>query len=307
MDDRASTAGPPMPGPVKREPRGWGVMFASLGLALLLMLPQTILYLLGLKLDQSLPGLNLGMLVSQVGTGVIVVLLIVMIGGERLFSLEDTGTRVVWRVAVCLLVADLVCIFIAYVPSLLMGIEAVRVDAGWPARIKVLAAICIGIGLTEEGLVRGLILNGLLARMGTRRSGVVAAVIISSVVFGAMHCRFDAYGFTALGIVQNVLKLLQAGMLGFFLAAVVVRTHNLWWAVVLHALNDFVLLFMGNGLARAPIMTEYVSASDPMPNIVLYLIVYILYIPMMVGSVGMLRETRPWRGAFLDEGPKPGP
>ena len=104
---------------------------------------------------------------------------------------------------------------------------------------------------------------------------------------------------------SELFKLLQAGMLGFFLAVIVVRTRNLWWAVVVHALNDFVLLFLSNGIARAPIMTEYVSVDDAMANIALYLIVYVLYIPMMVGSINLLRESKPWRGAFIDDGTTP--
>ena len=305
MDDRIPTEGPPRPGLTEQRtherPRGWGALLISFGLALLLMIPQAILLFLGFKVDRLLPGYNLGMLISQFGTGVFAVSFIFMIGGEALFGLEDIGTRVVWKVASWLLLADFVCLLLAYAPALTGDVEAIRVDAGWPLRLKTLVVICIGIGLAEEGVFRGLILNGLLARMGTTRSGMTAAVVISSFIFGAMHCRFDAFGLSALGLVQNGLKLLQAGMLGFFLAVIVVRTRNLWWAVVVHALNDFVLLFLSNGIARAPITIEYVSANEPMANIILYLIVYVLYIPMMVGSVNMLRESELWRGAFFDD------
>lgn len=315
MEDRTPTEGPPgsegppRPDLVERQshkrPRGWGMLFAACGMALLLTIPQTILCLLGIKVDQLLPGYNLGMLIAQLGTGVFAMLFIVMIGGEALFGLEDTGARVVWRVAVWLFLADLVCLALACAPMLVGSGEVIRVDAGWPLRLKTLMVICTGIGLAEEGIFRGLVLNGLLARMGTTRSGMVAAIIVSSFIFGALHCRFDALGLTALGLLQNILKLLQAGMLGFFLAVIVVRTRNLWWAVVVHALNDFVLLFLSNGIARAPITIEYVSVDDAMANIALYLIVYVLYIPMMVGSINLLRESKPWRGAFIDDGTTP--
>lgn len=86
----------------------------------------------------------------------------------------------------------------------------------------VLIALLAGVG--EELFFRGLLQPGL-----GRWIGVWPAVILTSVVFGALHWITPAYA-------------LVAGLIGFYLGAFMVASGNLLVPILMHALYDFLAL-----------------------------------------------------------------
>ena len=103
--------------------------------------------------------------------------------------------------------------------------------------------LSVTAGICEEFLCRGF----LMWFIGSY-AGVVAAVIVSSALFGLAH----AY--------QGKLGIVRSGILGAILAGVYLATHSLYPGIVLHAMID-----IGSGLTifaglRAPVTAPAPSA-----------------------------------------------
>ena len=60
-----------------------------------------------------------------------------------------------------------------------------------PPDLAGVALLCLSVGLYEEALFRVLLLGGLLSGRGAARNGVVTAVLVSSVAFGAAHVALE--------------------------------------------------------------------------------------------------------------------
>ena len=285
--------------PAKPAPSGWGKLFAGLALGVV-----AFLVLLGLELVGSWliatqgADLNTVLAACELITGILALGLVVALGGKRIARPRLHGMGEAWRAALWLFIANGIFVF-AEVAEIALGIEPLALADDWPTRLLVLALVCIGVGLTEESILRGLCLNGLLARMGRSRAGVYGAVIISSLIFGAVHLDPLIDFGDPLLVAQDVMKGLQSGMCGFLFAAIMVKTRNLWAVASIHAANDFFLLFIANGLTAAPVSTEYVQAGDTGAVILaLYTVLCVLYLPFLFIGKRLIDQASPWRGDF---------
>lgn len=93
------------------------------------------------------------------------------------------------------------------------------------------------VGVFEEFLFRGLILNTLLVKMkDNQRKGKISAIFVSSVLFGLVHLLnlFDNPNMVNAVIAQ----VFYATFIGVFLGALYVRTHNIWVVVFYHAITN---------------------------------------------------------------------
>jgi membrane protease YdiL (CAAX protease family) len=127
-----------------------------------------------------------------------------------------------WREA-RLIVLPLVVVIVL---PLLGGVQALD-----GATVLYLIVAYLLTGFMEEGLMRGLVL-GIL-----RPSGVVRAIVVSSVLFALMHAGNVLYRSPGIVLAQMV----GAFCDGFALAALRVRTNTLWFVIAIHALHDFFL------------------------------------------------------------------
>ena len=103
------------------------------------------------------------------------------------------------------------------------------------AIIVIVAVLCLLVGIAEEGLFRGLILNMLLPK------GIWQAVSLSSLVFGCMHILNVFVGFPLNSALMEMFFALGFGM---FLAAVRLRTNSLRPGIIAHGLWDLPLLII---------------------------------------------------------------
>ncbi len=200
-----------------------------------------------------------------------------------------------WAIAVSAL---LMCFDLA--SSLATGSFALA--DGWPLNVIGIALMCLAIGISEEGMFRGLLLGGLLSILGKTKRGVTRAVVISSVAFGLAHIDWIGLDYAdPLSLLQALLKVIQTGVYGYYLGAVVVATGSIVGSVFLHALDNFLLMFVSIGLLGSPLSTDYVSTeADAVPTIVLYAIVIVLYVPLVVQGRKLLRQVpEPCLGAFV--------
>lgn len=95
------------------------------------------------------------------------------------------------------------------------------------------------VGVFEEFLFRGLILNTLLEKnKHLKYKGMMYSLVISSTLFGAIHMvnLFDTPELINSTIAQSI----GAIFIGIFLGAVYLRSGNIWTVVVFHALIDII-------------------------------------------------------------------
>ena len=277
------------------KPTGWLKLVLAFVLAFFALFLQALAYFLPIEDDLTF------MAVGEVIGGIAALLFVVALGGRNLLRPSMRGIGLAFKLAAALFIADGAITLVGAVGTFAEGQE---IMAGWLQRTVVIAIACIGIGATEEGIFRGLLLHGLLGRMGTTRKGVFGAIVITSVLFGLVHVFPDpTLGTDPLSLAQAALKVGQTGLMGFMMGVIVVTTGNLWLAVILHALNDFMLLFVEIGLLGMEFEIEYVATGeDAVSIIVLYTILCVCYMPSVVMSARHLLRTMPaqasYRGAF---------
>lgn len=102
-----------------------------------------------------------------------------------------------------------------------------------------LILFCSAIGLAEELLCRGWIQNEFIERYGKDRKHVIISIVLSSLVFGAMHITNILAGQ---GVVETIMQIIQATSLGVLLGSIYYRSKNIWAVAFLHGFYDFAIL-----------------------------------------------------------------
>ena len=108
--------------------------------------------------------------------------------------------------------------------------------------------LAIFVAIFEEVLFRGILLHGL-----EKRLGAVAALLVSSALFGAMHYVNWVEGQD---LASTHTQVVHAALAGFLYGAITLRTRSLWPGILLHALWDFTVFansaLLGDMAALAP-------------------------------------------------------
>ena len=99
----------------------------------------------------------------------------------------------------------------------------------------------LSIGLLEEYVWRGILLNMFLAAWGKKKNGIYCAVVVSSLGFGLCHYRNLLVGQNFADTTKQVLYAICFGM---FLAALFIQTNHLFIPVLVHGLCNFSNFFM---------------------------------------------------------------
>ena len=175
----------------------------------------------------------------------------------------------------------------------------------WPLYLLHILLLCMMIGMFEEIVFRGIILNGLLAPLGERRDGVLKALLISSLLFGAAHLiGQDTDWSDRLQATQAILKVAQTGVLGFVFGVCAIHQRNLTGVAVFHGFTDFVLMvlpYMLSGPEQGEVQYVTADSQAAMTTIVMYSVLISLYIPALVTAMRTLRQEQlPQCGEFMD-------
>lgn len=98
------------------------------------------------------------------------------------------------------------------------------------------------VGMNEEIWMRAFVLNGLLHKYGMGQKGIRKAIIVSALIFGAIHIPnlFFMYPVTVLVQVVN------AASAGALFGAIFIKSKNIWAGIIIHAMVDWCSLFIGN-------------------------------------------------------------
>ncbi|MBO5328588.1 MAG: CPBP family intramembrane metalloprotease [Clostridia bacterium] len=168
------------------------------------------------------------------------VLAIILTGGSSLLKIKKEGLlkNILWCVP-CLLMALANFPFSALI-SRTATIE--RTDL-----IPLLIFYCFSIALMEESVFRGIIHPLINDKFKNKKLCTVKAVIISSAIFALWHL-FNL--FEGASVPYTLLQVGYTFLTGCAFAATVDKTHNIWAAVLLHAIFDFggfIVFELGSG------------------------------------------------------------
>lgn len=277
-----------------RKPRsGWGRLIGGLLLGFVAYLGGA---LVGLLISWATGADYL--LTIEVSCAVVASLCCLMLGGRQLLTWDRATFRECFSRLWWMFIPILFFVQLMLISSLA---EGSTLDPNWPLNILYLLVFTTAVGLFEEALFRGLLLHGLLARMGTNQRGVIGALVISSLLFGMAHISPGNVDFgDGLQVAQAILKICQAGLLGFVFAAFSARQNRIYGVGLMHALTDFLIMFVPDALMGPMVETSYVSdGSDGGVIIVMYLVYIALYLPAAIMAWRSLKGSpQPLRGAF---------
>ena len=95
---------------------------------------------------------------------------------------------------------------------------------------------CLAISLFEEAAFRGVIFPMLAERRCKTKQGLFVSILLTSAVFGLLHIVNLAQGA---GIGAVVRQIGYSFLIGAMCSVVLIKTHNIWLCVLLHAVFDF--------------------------------------------------------------------
>ncbi len=131
------------------------------------------------------------------------------------------------------------------VPSLLVVVNNLPIIAlatgnacltGTPAAVALFALECLFIGIFEEMAFRGSFFLMILESRRDTKKKIFLSTVISSAVFGGVHL-FNLFAGSGIGPV--IMQIGYSFLIGGMCAVVLLRTKNIWFCVLLHAVYDF--------------------------------------------------------------------
>ena len=251
--------------------------------------------LFGLDIDISY---TLGEAVVAVGT-------IIALGGAAYLRFDRDAIIESWKFMWWIIVLSAILMVWDLYDYVMAG-EVVH--KGWLLRCLSSLVLCLAIGVAEEGMFRGALFGGLLARFGGTKKGILWCVALSSLAFGCAHVTAEDFDFTKwYTVVQALCKICQTGIYAVMLCAVVLKTKSLVGAMMVHAIDDYLLFVVSTGLFGETFETEYVTteADEGVSTIVFYLIIIVLYLPTFIKAVRYLMKVEaPQHGPFVKELPQ---
>ncbi len=281
--------------------KGWKVLF----LAMLALAGTFVLQVVGLitTLFLRLPEESLAFTtIAQSLAAGSALLGMLVLGGVAWLKPSRADVRDALRTGWPILAADAVLLVIT---TASFFAEGATVTPDWLPNLALTAFLCLCIGIAEEVLYRGIILNAILAVMGRSHRGTMGAIAIVSVLFGFAHVSIDTDFATPLLAAQAVLKIIQTGLFSVILCGIVLRTHRLGGAALFHGLSDFLLMVPTLVLVGEQLSTSYVSTGEEgITAIVVYLATIALYLPFAISAIRrMRRERTTYRGVFMEHAP----
>lgn len=228
------------------------------------------------------PGTETAQVVGQV-VGLLFLLGVLWRGGWLASAgVTRLGDRRLWRTTLVILVWTCGCALVGFFGTLAADLS---VDAAMTPTL-VQAGLA---GVVEELLFRGLVLLLLVRAWGTTRRGVVGAVVVSALLFGASHLVNLASGDAG----TTALQATEAGLSAVLYGALVLTGGSLWPAIALHGVVNVLV-----NLAAANTAGFDVGPGD-------YLTFTMLQVPVFVYGVHLLRTRSPATGDGVPVGTGP--
>ena len=196
-----------------RAVNGTGKMVSALIWLALIYAGEVAGVVVGMLLDADLD------LCATLGGAIVAVLGIFMMKGGDYLRFDGAALFESWKFMWWIVAISAILMVLDLYDYVSAG-EAVQ--QGWALRLLSSLVLCLAIGASEEGMFRGMLFGGLLARFGGKKNGILWAVAVSSLVFGCAHVTLDDFDpNNLLTFAQAGLKICQTGGYAVVLCAVV--------------------------------------------------------------------------------------
>jgi membrane protease YdiL (CAAX protease family) len=159
------------------------------------------------------------------------------------------------------------------------------IDTSKPLLILLHLLTTLSTGWIEEVLCRGVVVTALLQKWGRTRKGIYRSVLLSSVLFGAVHLANFLAGRKPL--INNLTQITFAIFFGVIFASCLLRNRTIWPMIFLHAAVDWSgtihEIAVGGGLR---LTTPTITPENALINILITL-------PLLLYGLFILRKVEP--------------
>lgn len=220
------------------------------------------------------------------------VALMIGIGGTNLVKFKLKGIGFTFRKSVWYLLPGFL-IFGATIISTISSRD--NLQNNWFVLIIEAIIFYLLLGVFEEGLFRGIILQAILEKMGSTKKGIINSVAIGAFIFGFAHILLSwmltGIDLSTMGLMQGLLKTLSAGLAGFFFGAIYLRTKNLWGIALVHGLSDL-LMMLGSLIFSGTNSVSYISSNSTQASssMLINIIFILIYIPLIFSAIRILNK-----------------
>lgn len=174
--------------------------------------------------------------------------------------------------------------FILYI---ILNIEIVPIENLNLLPVLLMITESLMIGLYEETIFRGLVLQIFLKKWGNSKQQIIFSVLTSSIMFGLIHLLNLSLNQNTATVITQVC---YATIMGIAFSALLLRTNgNLILCSFLHGFYDMASGF-GDFAEKASSGTQAVSMPE---NIFPYILNVINFIPLLVYGLFLLRKAEP--------------
>jgi membrane protease YdiL (CAAX protease family) len=145
------------------------------------------------------------------------------------------------------------------------------------------------VGIFEEVMYRGIILNSMLNKWGFTKAGIIKSVLLSSLIFGLGHL-VNLLGHST--PIRTMTQVIYTFLNGILFASIYLRCKNIWAVAILHAVYDWLALVPGIFVPVAAPAAQVDTSISSM------LVTGALYIPFALVGFFLLRKV------FVEDKPK---
>lgn len=167
------------------------------------------------------------------------------------------------------------CTPIIVVTCLVLFTNIVSIDNLNMENFLSLITYTIFVGLFEEIFFRGIIEEELLENYSNNDKEVITSILISGLIFGAIHLTNLLMGQDLL---STLLQFIQTSAIGILFGTIYYKTRNIWSLIFLHGFYDFAVLLSEVNLPTSCAYVSNVAISITVFSIISSIILSIIYI-----------------------------
>lgn len=167
-----------------------------------------------------------------------------------------------------------------------INVEAgIVIDISKPMLITLHLLTALSTGWVEEVLFRGMVATTLLQKWGQSRTGIYLAVLVSSILFGAVHLLNFIQGRKPL--LNTAAQITFAIFFGVMFSACLLRNRSIWPVILLHAAVDWA------GTLREVAVGGGLRLNVPPMSIDSAMLSILLTLPLCLYGLYILRKVEP--------------
>jgi membrane protease YdiL (CAAX protease family) len=163
--------------------------------------------------------------------------------------------------------------------------ERVVIDTSRPVLIVLHLLTALSTGWVEEVLCRGVVVSALLRKWGQTRKGIYLSVLVSSILFGAVHLLNFLAGRKPL--LNTATQITFAIFFGVIFAACLLRNRAIWPVIMLHAAVDWA------GTLREVSVGGGLRTLEPAMSLENAAISILITLPLFLYGLFILRKVDP--------------